>query len=162
MQPVSKDNEAIYRFDLFELDPLRRVLLRDGKPIALKPKIFETLLVLVQNSGRVMDKDELMQQVWPDTVVEEVNLAHNISVLRKALGQSDDNRFIVTVPGKGYGFVAEVSETQRNLPASAALSEYELTRSRVVVEEEVDERDLAAGSVSPSDSAVIGLLAEKK
>src|SRR5262245_11223002 len=143
MQPVNKDNEAIYRFDLFELDPVRRVLLKDGKPIALKPKVLETLLVLVRNSGRVMDKDELMQQIWPDTVVEEVNLAHNISVLRKALGQSDDNRFIVTVPGKGYGFVAEVSETRRNVPASAALSEYELTRSRVVVEEEIDQTDLA-------------------
>ena len=75
--------------------------LRDGKAIALKPKVFETLLVLVRNSGRVMDKDELMQQVWPDTVVEEGNLAHNISALRKALGQKlDENWFIITVPGR--------------------------------------------------------------
>ena len=83
MQPVSPQNEASYKFARFELDPIRRVLLREGKAIALKPKVFETLLVLVRNSGRVMDKDELMQAVWPDTVVEEVNLAHNISVLRK-------------------------------------------------------------------------------
>jgi len=142
MQPVSQQNESSYRFDAFELDPVRRRLFRDGKPIALKPKVFETLLVLVRNSGRVMDKDELMQMVWPDTVVEEVNLAHNISVLRKALGQkSDENRFIITVPGRGYGFVAEVTETERNVPASATISEYELTRSRLVVQEETEESE---------------------
>ena len=83
MQPVSQENEVSYQFDAFELDPVRRRLLRDGKAIALKPKFFETLLVLVRNSGRVMDNDELMQKVWPDTVLEEVNLAHNISVLAK-------------------------------------------------------------------------------
>src|SRR4029453_5570880 len=121
MQPESQPNEPSYQFDAFELDPVRRVLLRGGAAIALKPKIFETLLVLVRNSGRVMDKDELMQQVWPDTVVEEVNLAHNVSLLRKALGQtSEENRFIITVPGRGYGFVAEVTQIQRNAPAPVA------------------------------------------
>jgi DNA-binding winged helix-turn-helix (wHTH) protein/TolB-like protein/Tfp pilus assembly protein PilF len=147
MQPVSNNNEASYKFEGFELDPVRRVLLRDGRAIALKPKVFETLLVLVRNSGRVMDKDELMQKVWPDTVVEEVNLAHNISVLRKALGQKSENRFIITVPGRGYGFVAQV--TQSNAPASATVAEYELTRSRVVVEEEEDLPD----RVSPTEIA---------
>ena len=143
MQPVSQQNESSYRFDAFELDPVRRRLLRDGKAIALKPKVFETLLVLVRNSGRVMDKDELMQLVWPDTVVEEVNLAHNISVLRKALGQQpDENPFIITIPGRGYGFVAEVTKTEGNVPASATISEYELTRSRLVVQEETEESPL--------------------
>lgn len=163
MQPVSQQNEPSYQFDAFELDPVRRVLLRGGKAIALKPKVFETLLVLVRNSGRVMDKDELMQQVWPDTVVEEVNLAHNISVLRKALGQkSEENRFIITVPGRGYGFVAEVTETQRNAPAPAAMSEYELTRSRLVVEEETDERNLPVASQMYADGASTRLLPEKQ
>ncbi len=163
MQPVTKDNEQSYQFDEFELDPVRRMLSRGGKPIALKPKVFETLLVLVRNSGRVMDKDELMQQVWPDTVVEEVNLAHNVSVLRKALGQkSEENRFIITVPGRGYGFVAEVTQTQRTTSAPATLSEYELTRSRVVVEEETDERDLPAISRVFDDGSGRALLAEKK
>jgi DNA-binding winged helix-turn-helix (wHTH) protein/TolB-like protein/Tfp pilus assembly protein PilF len=112
MRRLTNDNQTAYQFQGFVLDPIRRVLSRDGKPIALKPKIFDTLLVLVKNSGRVMDKDELMQQVWPDTIVEEVNLAHNISILRKVLGQkSEENRFIVTVPGRGYGFVAEVSQS---------------------------------------------------
>src|SRR5215510_2437768 len=142
MEPVSKNNELSYQFDAFELDPVRRVLSRADKAIALKPKIFETLLVLLRNSGRVMDKDELMQQVWPNTVVEEVNLAHHISVLRKTLGQkSDDNRFIVTVPGRGYGFVADVEIRRSDLRAPAAPAEYELIRSRVILEEESDDGD---------------------
>jgi TolB-like protein/DNA-binding winged helix-turn-helix (wHTH) protein/Flp pilus assembly protein TadD len=154
MQPVSKENELTYQFDVFELDPIRRVLLRDGKTVALKPKVLETLLVLVRNSGRVMDKDELMHLVWPDTVVEEVNLAHNISMLRKALGQkSDENRFIITVPGRGYGFIAYVTRIQSNAPAPAAVSEYEVTRSRLVVEEETDERELSVTSQMYAEGA---------
>lgn len=141
METVSKTNEMSYRFDKFELDPVRRVLLKGGKAIALKPKIFETLLVLVRNSGRVMDKNELMQQVWPDTVVEEVNLAHNVSILRKTLGQqSDETRFIITVPGKGYGFVAAVTQSQRSAPTAASLSEYDFMRTGVVDEEEAPEQ----------------------
>jgi Tol biopolymer transport system component/DNA-binding winged helix-turn-helix (wHTH) protein len=158
MQPVSNPSETSYRFGSFELDPVRRTLSRGGKAIALKPKVFETLRVLVQNSGRVMDKNELMQQVWPDSVVEEVNLAHNISVIRKALGQrSDENKFIITVPGRGYGFVADVAEIQRNgqLP-SAAVSEYELTRARVVIEEETDERDVANALETYTDATSDG------
>jgi DNA-binding winged helix-turn-helix (wHTH) protein/TolB-like protein/tetratricopeptide (TPR) repeat protein len=162
MQPVSQPNEPSYQFDAFELDPVRRVLLREGKAIALKPKVFETLLVLVRNSGRVMDKDELMQQVWPDTVVEEVNLAHNISVLRKALGQkADENRFIITVPGRGYGFVAEVKEIQRNATL-ATVSEYEVTRSRLVEEEETDEREMSDALPTYADGAGARLLPAKK
>jgi DNA-binding winged helix-turn-helix (wHTH) protein/TolB-like protein/Flp pilus assembly protein TadD len=161
MQPVSRQNEASYQFDAFELDPVRRVLLRGGEAIALKPKVFETLLVLVRNHGRVMDKDELMQQVWPDTVVEEVNLAHNVSVLRKALGQkAHENRFIITVPGRGYSFVAQVRELQRNAPA-AALSEYELTRSRLVIEEETDEKDRAFAPEIYADAANTRLMVAK-
>src|SRR5262249_22145330 len=145
----------------FELDAVRRVLLRGGKIIPLKPKVFETLLVLVRNGGRVMDKDELMQQVWPSTVVEEVNLAHNISVLRKALGQnSDENRFIVTVPGKGYGFVAEVT-IPRGAPSQAP-STYELTRSRLVVEEESDESANPARTEASSKQLSIPLPGERK
>jgi len=144
MQPLTEQNEGSYRFGEFEVDPVRRVLLKDGKPVGLKPKVFETLLVLVRNGGRVMEKDELMRHLWPDTVVEEVNLAHNISVLRKMLGQkTDENRFIVTVPGRGYGFVAEVIQVQRSVSASSTQTEYELIRSRVIVEEETNESDPA-------------------
>src|SRR5262249_7461559 len=95
------------------------------------------------------------------TVVEEVNLAHNISVLRKALGQnSDENRFIVTVPGKGYGFVAEVT-IPRGAPSQAP-STYELTRSRLVVEEESDESANPARTEASSKQLSIPLPGERK
>lgn len=105
-------NEApeSYEFGEFRLDAVKRLLLRqDGERIALPPKAFDTLLYFVQNSGRLLDKDELLQAVWADTVVEENNLNQHISTLRRALGEKrDEHRFIVTVPGRGYRFIAEV------------------------------------------------------
>src|ERR1700728_1794288 len=99
----------LYEFGEFRLDAARRVLTRLDEPLRLNSKAFETLLVLVRNRSRVVSKDELMQVLWPDTFVEEVNLAQNISALRKALGESPgENRFIATLPGKGYQFVCEV------------------------------------------------------
>jgi DNA-binding winged helix-turn-helix (wHTH) protein/TolB-like protein/tetratricopeptide (TPR) repeat protein len=116
MQPLNGDDKVIYRFDVFQLDPTRRLLLKDGQAVQLTPKTLDTLLALVRNRGRVMEKDELMQAVWPDTIVEETNLAHNISALRKIFGQKgSDNRFIITAPGRGYSFVAEV---QRESPGA--------------------------------------------
>src|SRR5215831_9437594 len=106
---MSKEGNYFYEFGPFRLDPGRRLLLRDVEPLPLRPKAFDTLLVLVQNSGRVLNKDELMQAVWGDTIVEEGGLVRNISVLRKALGESpDEHRYIVTAPGRGYCFVATV------------------------------------------------------
>ncbi|MFL6215197.1 MAG: winged helix-turn-helix domain-containing tetratricopeptide repeat protein [Blastocatellia bacterium] len=114
MQPLNDPAKVIYWFEEFELDSMRRLLLKQGQSLQLTPKVIETLLVLVRHRGRVMSKDELMQAVWPDTIVEETNLAHNISTLRKVLGQkAGDNRFIVTAPGRGYSFVAEVREGRR-------------------------------------------------
>lgn len=85
------------------------------EPIALTPKIFDTLLYLVSHSGQVIEKDELMSSIWPDTSVEENNLNKNISVLRHVLGESPgEHRYIVTVPGKGYKFVASVVESSAN------------------------------------------------
>jgi DNA-binding winged helix-turn-helix (wHTH) protein/TolB-like protein/Flp pilus assembly protein TadD len=101
-----------YVFGDFRIDSTKRLLLRDGQGVALTPKVFETLLYLVENRGKVVAKDELMTAVWPDTVVEENNLNQNISTLRKVLGESrGENRYIATVPGKGYRFVADVRET---------------------------------------------------
>jgi len=95
-----------------------------------------------------------MQKVWPNTIVEEVNLAHNISVFRKALGQnSEQNRFIITVPGKGCGFVAEVAQIRRTPPASAVTSEYQVTRSRLMLEEDLDDQELSAASANHSNKA---------
>jgi DNA-binding winged helix-turn-helix (wHTH) protein len=83
--------KQFYEFGPFRLDPVERVLYRDGEVVSLTAKIFEILLVFVQNSGRTMEKDEMMREVWPDQFVEEGNLTRNVSTLRKALGESQDN-----------------------------------------------------------------------
>jgi DNA-binding winged helix-turn-helix (wHTH) protein/TolB-like protein/Flp pilus assembly protein TadD len=98
-----------YEFGDFRLDSTKRVLLREGATVPLTPKCFDVLLLLVSRRGQIVSKDELMTRVWPDTIVEENNLNVNVSLLRKTLGEKpNDHRFIVTVPGSGYQFVAEV------------------------------------------------------
>jgi Tol biopolymer transport system component/DNA-binding winged helix-turn-helix (wHTH) protein len=100
-----------YRFGPFVLDPASRLLLREEQPVPVTTKVFETLVVLVENRGRVVTKDELLLRLWPDTTVEEANLAQNISILRKALEDNPkDHRYIATIPGRGYCFVADVAE----------------------------------------------------
>jgi DNA-binding winged helix-turn-helix (wHTH) protein/tetratricopeptide (TPR) repeat protein len=108
---MSSPLHSCYEFGNFRLDSGRRLLMRNGELVPLKPKVFDTLLVLVVNSGRVLDKEELIQEVWGGAAVEEVGLAKNISNLRKILGENpEEHRFIVTVPGRGYRFVADVVE----------------------------------------------------
>ena len=100
-----------YDFGGFRIDEDRRLLLRDGEQVVLTSKVFDTLLVLVRNRGRILSKRDLMELLWPGTHVEEGNLAVNISLLRKALGDTpNDHRCIVTIPGRGYRFIAEVQE----------------------------------------------------
>lgn len=107
MEPSAKQ---VYEFGPFRLDPVRRVLMRDKEPLSLTPKALEILLVLIQNNERPLDKNELMRMVWPDTVVEENNLTRNVSTLRRVLGETpSEHNYIVTVPGQGYRFVADVS-----------------------------------------------------
>lgn len=102
---------AIYEFGPYRLLTAERLLLRSGRPIPLAPKVFETLLAFVQNRGRLLTKDELMNLIWSDTVVEEGNLTQNIFVLRKVLGETPhDHRYVVTIPLQGYRFVAPVRE----------------------------------------------------
>ena len=104
-----------YEFGPFSLDAGKRLLLRDGAQVPLAPKVLETLLVLIENRARVLSKDELLKQVWGDTIVEEGGLTRNISVLRKALGEKpEDHQYIVTVPALGYRFVAEVRVRRGN------------------------------------------------
>src|SRR5262245_54524520 len=104
----------VYEFGPFRLDPVKRLLWREGEPVAVTSKCFETLLVLVESRGEVLDKDAFFTRVWPDAVVEEKNLTINISTLRKLLGESpQEHRYIVTVPGRGYRFVAEVRQVDR-------------------------------------------------
>src|SRR5688500_10537206 len=100
-----------YRFGEFSLDADEKVLLRQGKPLLLAQKILETLLTLVQNSGRIIEKLELMTRVWPDTFVEESNLTYTIVQLRKTLGDdARHSRYIETIPRRGYRFIADVEE----------------------------------------------------
>jgi DNA-binding winged helix-turn-helix (wHTH) protein/tetratricopeptide (TPR) repeat protein len=111
-------SHKVYDFGEFRLEPEKRLLSRQGRPVALTPKVFETLLHLVQHGNRVLDKEDLMQALWPDTAVEENNLNQNISVLRRVLGENrGEERYIATIPGRGYRFVAEVRLSQTN-PAS--------------------------------------------
>src|SRR5207248_10417384 len=105
---MNRQPKRFYVFGLFRIDVAERVLLGAKGSVPLKPKVFETLLVLVESSGHVLGKEELMRKVWPDSFVEENNLAQNISVLRKALGE--EQQFIETVPKRGYRFVADVRE----------------------------------------------------
>ena len=100
-----------WEFDTFKLMPEKRLLLSDGTPVPLVSKAFDTLVLLVENRDRVVTKDELLRDVWPDVVVEEGNLTQQIFLLRKALGESAQQpRYIVTVPGHGYRFIAPVRE----------------------------------------------------
>jgi TolB-like protein/DNA-binding winged helix-turn-helix (wHTH) protein/Tfp pilus assembly protein PilF len=102
----------LYAFGEFRLDPQSRVLLRAEEPVTLTPKGFEVLLALVRNGGRVVSKQELMQAVWPDSFVEESNLTQTVFMLRKALGETTTQKYILTVQGQGYRFVPEVRTVQ--------------------------------------------------
>jgi len=104
----------IYEFGNFRLDTGKRVLSdRQGAPISLTPKVYDTLAYLVQHAGAVLDKEELLRAVWPGTAIEENNLTQNISQLRRILGErTGDHRYIVTVPGRGYEFVAKVKSAE--------------------------------------------------
>ena len=127
---MSQQPKFVYEFGPFCLDTEERVLLRDGKLVPLKPKVYETLLALVRNSRHVVEKEKLMQEVWPDTFVEDNNLTGNIFALRKAF---DHYNFIETVPRRGYRFIADVRQVQVeaiNLPGQEAR-----TFTQVVIKE---------------------------
>ena len=110
---------ASYKFGPFVLDTFQHALLKDGKTVALTPKTYDTLLVLVQNRGRMLSKDELMKALWPDSFVEESNLTQQVSMIRRALGESPSNpRYIVTVPSRGYRFIAEIRNWGEETPVS--------------------------------------------
>src|SRR5258705_13695841 len=101
----------LYEFGPFILDTTQHLLLLQGKPVPLTPKTYDLLVVLVENNGRVILKDELMKMVWVDSFVEDSNLTQQISAGRRALGEpAGEDRYIVTVPGKGYRFAAAVTE----------------------------------------------------
>src|SRR5262249_2580469 len=101
--------QRFFEFENFLLDSQQRLAFRDGEPMDLTPKVFDILLELVESGGRVVEKKELMEKIWPDSFVEESNLTQHISTLRKKLGQDgNQQRFILTVPGRGYRFLLPV------------------------------------------------------
>ncbi|HEY7545888.1 MAG TPA: tetratricopeptide repeat protein [Blastocatellia bacterium] len=116
---MALQRKLFFEFSEFRIDPAERLLLQNGQTVSLTPKAFDTLLVLVENRGRLIEKDELMQAIWPDTFVEEAGLTRNISSLRKALGEvPGETSYIETIPRRGYRFVAEVKETWEESSAS--------------------------------------------
>jgi DNA-binding winged helix-turn-helix (wHTH) protein/tetratricopeptide (TPR) repeat protein len=110
----------IYEFGEYRVDAGKLMLSRSGQPVPLTPKVFDTLLLLVKRSGEVLDKEALLRAVWPDTMVEENNLNQNISTLRRVFGESrGENRYIATVPGRGYRFMAEVRTISQRISGPA-------------------------------------------
>src|SRR5262249_52824261 len=109
---MSAETPHFYEFENFRLDTKEKILLRDNKPVALRPKVFATLQVFVEHAGRLLEKDELMEKIWKDQFVEESNLSFNIKVLRRVLNDdAHQPRFIETVPRRGYRFIADVNQS---------------------------------------------------
>src|SRR5437868_2387584 len=143
---MSEQNTQLYEFVPFRLEPQKRLLFRGQEVIKLAPKSFDTLLALVERHGQVLEKEELMKRLWPDSYVEEGNLTLNISNLRKALGENpQQHQYIVTVPGRGYQFVARVKESAA---ASEELAAAELTATPIALAE--DKQEVARGLTSSS------------
>ncbi len=152
---MSRPAKRIYLFDTFRVDAAERILFKEDREVPLTPKVFDTLLVLIENSNHVLTKKELMRQVWPDSFVEENNLAQNISILRKALGEGKDGeQYIQTVPKRGYRFVGDV---RTNSGDEETVIIRERTRARIVVER-ADDDEFFPGSrvidVSPIPPAL--------
>jgi serine/threonine protein kinase/DNA-binding winged helix-turn-helix (wHTH) protein/alpha-beta hydrolase superfamily lysophospholipase len=155
---MSRPARQLYEFGPFRLDPVEQQLLRDGDPIALTPKAFETLLTLVENSRHIVSKDELMRRVWPDTYVEETNLAQNISTIRKTLGERPDGgQYIETIPKRGYRFVLKAKKIRQEatgpLPDPSQIEKPE-------ADDEPVRRELKAKTTSAEKTRTTGARAE--
>jgi Tol biopolymer transport system component/DNA-binding winged helix-turn-helix (wHTH) protein len=124
---------STYQFGTFSLDLAEQRLLDDGRPVPLTPKVFDVLRVLVENAGHLVEKEQVLREVWNDAFVEEASLSRAISVLRKALRESDSNRYIETVPKRGYRFVAPVSERATAPPREASARPDRVPSSRAAV-----------------------------
>lgn len=134
MVPRERETQ-MYEFGPFRLDSADRLLMRDGEVVALPPKVLDTLLVLVENSGHVLEKEDLLKRLWPDTFVEEGSLTRNISYLRKALGESDSARqYIETIPRRGYRFIAPVKLAGTGLNEIPARQPNEIDSTRTEAE----------------------------
>ena len=127
----------IYSFDKFQLDPDERLLFDGVKTIPLAPKAFDTLLLLVENAGRVLSKERMLEEIWEGSFVEENNLAQNISYLRRILGETKDFKFIETVPKYGYRFIVPVQLVEDNTETVT----FERTQARILIREVIEEEE---------------------
>ncbi len=130
---MSKENRQLFEFGPFRIDTINRQLMRDDEVVPLKAKAVDTLLLLIGSRGDVVEKDDLMKSLWPDSFVEEANLTQNIYTLRKALGEGS---YIETVPRRGYRFVAEVKEPDHAVSDLIIIKEK--TSTRLSYEEEFE------------------------
>ena len=133
---IPSAGKPLYEFGSFLLDAAECRLLREGESIPLPPKVFDLLVILVDNNGRIIEKEDLMNRLWPDSFVEENNLTVNISLLRKTLGDGlDGKKYIETIPKRGYRFVADVRNLRPRSPN--LIVEREITTS-VVIEDQIE------------------------
>ena len=127
----------IYSFDKFQLDPDERLLFDGVKTIPLAPKVFDTLLLLIENAGHVLSKERMLEEIWEGSFVEENNLAQNISFLRRILGETKDFKFIETVPKYGYRFIVPVQLVEDNMETVT----FERTQARILIREVIEEEE---------------------
>lgn len=139
---TDRDRQELYEFGPFRLEPAERKLWRGNEVVVLTPKAFDTLVLLVRNSGHLLEKDELIRVLWPDSFVEEGNLTNNISLLRKALGESPP--YIETVPKRGYRFIGAV----RQLPKTVPAGQEEQPAQLEVASEAIPEKRCSVGAVT--------------
>src|SRR5687768_14317011 len=130
---MSSQENHLYEFGPYVMDPRSRILLKDGATVRLTPKAFDTLLVLVQHAPQVVAKEQLLKEVWPDIFVEEGSLSHNIHGLRKVLGDgSSEPRYIETIPKRGYRFVAPVKVSGADTAQSDVSDNVEVEEALIV------------------------------
>jgi TolB-like protein/DNA-binding winged helix-turn-helix (wHTH) protein/Tfp pilus assembly protein PilF len=152
----------LYKFDEFRLDPQSRVLRRGGTAVPLTPKAFDVLLLLIQSAGTIVTKEELMKAVWPDSFVEESNLTQTIFMVRKALEETSDRRYILTVQGQGYRFLLPVTEADKNGPEIEA--RWAVPDARTVPDGQLDShgrgaRDLRSAVIASGVTALVVIIA---
>ena len=136
---MKKLGGKIYEFGRFQLDAAECLLFDGEKTIPLAPKVFETLLLLIENGGHLVRKEEMLERVWADSFVEENNLAQNISYLRKILGENKHTKYIETVPKLGYRFISPVNLVGIDEPNTIVV---ERTRARILIEETLEDDEI--------------------
>ena len=149
--PGADKTSNSYEFGPFILDPVQHLLTKEGEPVSLTPKTYDTLLFLVQNSARMISKEELMSALWPDSFVEESNLTQQISMVRKALGETaGESRYVVTVPARGYRFAVPVKFAPPQPKDRPALELVTSIPSQAKPEEEIESEvsEVTQGRVS--------------